>query len=233
MHHHYQLLTVDDVPTDEAAILTTLSAISDRKLTNDIRLVNYYKELPVIYDARITHCERGVVEMQVSDLQAAAMMIEQETFIKSEHLRHDVIARVLKIKQDKLLVLFTNFQYVLITAERRLAVRVRVSDRYDASFFHNHHLVHGVIEDISFGGISIRAPKGSTMEENVTGIVSISLPNTKLEVTGRLIKVKEDDSSKKYIIEMEVDSRCERQISQFIFSQQSRIIRELKDNILA
>lgn len=232
MHHHFQYITVVDVQTDEAAIIATMSAIGDNRLPNDIRLVNYYKELPVIFDASVIHCERGVVEMSVNELQAAAMLIEQEVFIKSAHLRHDVIARVLRIKQDKNLALLTNFQYAFITAERRLAVRVRVSDRYDASFYYQNHLVHGLIEDISYGGISIRTPKGSTMEENVTGVVSIALPESRLEMNGRLLKIKEDDTSKKFIIEMEVDNRSERHLSQFIFSQQSRIIRELKGSRL-
>jgi len=60
-------------------------------------------------------------------------------------------------------------------------------------------------------------------------MVSISLPGARLEVSGKLLKVDEDDASAKHIIELEVDNRSERVISQFIFSQQSRIIRELKD----
>lgn len=92
-----------------------------------------------------------------------------------------------------------------------------------------YQLIRGQIEDISFGGISIAAPKGSVMEENVTDMVSISLPNARLAVSGKLLKVAEVDSTTKHIIEPEVDNSSERVITPFIFSRQSRIIRELKD----
>jgi len=229
MQKHYQLLTVDELQKDEAEILEVLSAIRDGRLSNDIKLLNYYRELPVSFEASIDYLERGVVDMRVHDLQAAAMLIEKETFIKSDHLAHDVIAKVIRIRKDRHLAILGFFQYVQITAERRLFVRVRVSERHDATFHYNNQLIHGQIEDISFGGISIAAPKGSVMEENVTGMVSISLPTARLEVSGKLLKVDEDDSSAKHIIELGVDNRSERVISQFIFSQQSRIIRELKD----
>ena len=184
MQKHYQLLTVDDLQQDEAAILGVLSSIRDGRLPNDIKLLNYYRELPVSFEASIDYLERGVVDMRVHDLQAAAMMIEKETFIKSDHLAHDVIAKVLRIRKDRHLAILGFFQYVQITAERRLFVRVRVSERHDATFHHDNQLIHGQIEDISFGGISIAAPKGSVMEENVTGMVSISLPTARLEVSG-------------------------------------------------
>jgi c-di-GMP-binding flagellar brake protein YcgR len=229
MHKHYQLLNVNDLKHDESSILEILASIRDKRLRSDIRLLNYYRELPIYFDAVIEGLDRGSVEMRVHDLQAAAMMLEKETFIKSDHLSHDVIAKVLKVEKDRNVAILGSFQYVLITAERRLNVRVKVSEKYDATFHNKAQLIHGHIEDISFGGISISTPKGSIMEENSKGVVNISLPNTKLEAHGKLIKINESESAKSYVIELEVDSRSERLISQFIFSQQSKIIRELKD----
>jgi len=90
-------------------------------------------------------------------------------------------------------------------------------------------LIQGRIEDISFSGLSITTPKGITLEENSTGKVNIALPATILELSGKLLKVNQDDSSSKFIIELEMDNKSEQCISQFIFSQQSGIIRELKE----
>ncbi|MDD2337776.1 MAG: PilZ domain-containing protein [Geobacteraceae bacterium] len=224
MPKHYQLVTIEDIQKDEEAILEILSAGR-----NSIKLLNYYRELPVSFDASIEFSDRGVVGMNIHDLQAAAMMIEKEVFIKCKGLPYDVIAKVMKIRKNTGSAFLTSFHYVIITAERRVCVRVRVSDKVDATFHFNNRLIQGRIEDISFSGLSITAPKGITLDENSTGTVHIALPSTMLELTGKLLKVNQDDSTSKFIIELEMDNKSEQCISQFIFAQQSVIIRELKD----
>ena len=224
MSKHYQLVTIEDFQKDEEAILEILSAGR-----NSIKLLNYYRELPVSFDASIEFSDRGVVGVKVHDLQAAAMMIQKEVFIKCKGLPYDVIAKVMKIRKNTGSAFLTSFHYVIITAERRVCVRVRVSDKVDATFHFNNRLIQGRIEDISFSGISITTPTGITLEENSTGTVHIALPSTMLELSGKLLKVNQDDSTAKFIIELEMDNKSEQCISQFIFAQQSVIIRELKD----
>ncbi len=224
MPKHYQLVTVDDIQKDEESILEILSANKD-----GIKLLNYYRELPVSFDASIEFSDRGVVEMNIHDLQAAAMMIEKEVFIKCKGLPYDVIAKVMKIRKNTRSAFLTSFHYVIISAERRVCVRVRVSEKYDATFHYHNQLIQGSIEDISFSGLSISAPKEISLEENDTGTVSITLPTTMLELSGKLLKVNQEDSTSKFIIELEMDNKSEQCISQFIFAQQSVIIRELKD----
>jgi c-di-GMP-binding flagellar brake protein YcgR len=229
MENLYQLFTVEDVHKDEASILGVLEAIRDHSLPNDLRLLNYYKELPVNFAATIEDIDRGVVEMTVHELQSTSMLIQKATFIKSAHLPHTVISKVLRVNRDKRLVYLNQFSYVQIPAERRLSVRVKLSEKLDASFQNNQQVVRGSIEDISFGGVSIIAPKGSVLEENVTGMVSIWLPDSKLEVQGKLLKVHDEENSNRFVFELELDNKSERLMSQFIFRQQSQIIRELKE----
>jgi c-di-GMP-binding flagellar brake protein YcgR len=229
MENLYQLLTVEDVHKDEASIIGVLEAIQDRSLPNDLRLLNYYKELPVNFAATIETIDRGVVEMTVHELQSISMLMQKATFIKSAHLPYTVISKVLRVKREKKLVYLNQFSYVHIPAERRLSVRVKLSEKLDASFQNNQQMVRGSIEDISFGGVSIIAPKGSVLEENVTGMLSIWLPDTKLEVQGKLLKVHDEENSNRFVFELELDNKSERLMSQFIFRQQSQIIRELKE----
>lgn len=233
MRKHYQLLTVHDLRKDETDILEVLSAMGDGRLSNDIRLLNYYRELPVSFDASIEYLERGVADVRVHELQAAAMMIEKETFIKSRHLEHDVVAKVIRIKKDRHLAVLGYFQYAQITAERRFNVRVQVSEKHEAAFCHGQHPVRGWIEDISYGGVSISVPGETAIEENVTGALSIFLPNATLELNGKLLKVEQGESFTRFVITLELDGKSEQIVSQFIFSQQGRIIRELKNLYLA
>ncbi|MRR06653.1 MAG: PilZ domain-containing protein [Deltaproteobacteria bacterium] len=224
MPKHYQLVTVDEIQKDEEAILEILSAGR-----NSIKLLNYYRELPVSFDGSVEFSDRGVVEMNVHDLQAAAMMIEKEVFIKCKGLPYDVVAKVMRIRKNTRSAFLSNFHYVIITAERRVCVRVRLSEKFDAAFHFNDRLIQGQIEDISFSGLSIKVPNDISLEENSSGTVRIALPATTLELSGKLLRVNQDDSSSKFIIELEMDNKSEQCISQFIFSQQSGIIRELKE----
>lgn len=224
MQKHYQLVTIDEVQKDEEKILEILSA--NRA---EIRLLNYYRELPVSFDASLIFSDRGVVEIKIHDLQAAAMMIQKEVFIKCKGLPYDVVAKVMKIRKNTRSAFLTSFHYAIITAERRVCVRVRVSDKFDATFHFNDQLIQGRIEDISFSGLSISTPKGISLEENSTGKVTIALPTAMIELTGKLLKVNQDNSTAKFIIELEMDKKSEQCISQFMFAQQSVIIRELKD----
>lgn len=224
MHKYYQLVTVNDVQKDEESILEILSANR-----NSIKLLNYYRELPVSFDASLEFSDRGVVGIKIHDLQAAAMMIQKEVFIKCKGLPYDVVAKVMKIRKTTQSAFLSNFHYAIVTAERRVCVRVRVSEKYDATFHLDNQLIEGSIEDISFSGLSINSSKEISLEENSTGTVTIALPTNFLELSGKLLKVNQNDSSTKFIIELEMDNKIEQCISQFIFSQQSVIIRELKD----
>ncbi|HOP40929.1 MAG TPA: PilZ domain-containing protein [Geobacteraceae bacterium] len=224
MQRHYQLVTVETIQKDEETILEFLSSAG-----NDIRLLNYYRELPVSFDASVVHCDRGVVEINIHDLQAAAMMGQKDVFIKCKVLPHDVIAKVMKIRKPSKTALLTDFHYIIISAERRVCVRVRVSEHYEVTFRHENRLIHGVIEDISFSGLSFSTPKEVALEENIEGLVSISLSDIVLELRGKILKASHNASSANFVIELELDGKSEKLISQFIFAQQSQIIRELKE----
>lgn len=226
MFEHCTLLTVKDVRRDEASIIEILSAIQDHKLPNDITLLNFYREMPVSFAASIESIDRGVVQMKVHEMQVASMLAQKATFIRSGHLPHGVIANVLRLRKQTCLAYLTQFSYVRIQADQRIYVRVKVSGKIDAAFSNDKHLVRGRIEDISFRGVAIKAPNGSVLEENAKGTVSIWLPDAKLDVPGKLLKMQDKDL---YVFELESDDKSEQALSQFIFQQQSQIIRELKD----
>lgn len=224
MQRHYQLVTVDSVQNDEETILDFLSTRA-----SDIKLLNYFRELPVSFDATLVHSERGIVEARIHDLQAAAMIGQKEVFVKCKGLPHDVIAKVMKIRKTSNTALLTNFHYIIITAERRICVRVRVSEHHEVTFQYENQMIHGVIEDISFSGLSFSTPRKVDLEENIEGLVTITLLDTVLELHGKILKASHNSSSAKFVIELELDSKNEKLISQFIFAQQSQIIRELKE----
>jgi hypothetical protein len=230
--NQYQLLTVKDVQRDEAAIIEVLSAIMNDKIPNDLELLNYYREVPVSFGATVEFIERGVVDMTVHKLQSVTMLLQNMTIIKSRHLPHCVIARVLKIYRKRNLALLNQFSYVHIPAEQRVYVRVIVSDRVEASFHAEGEEVRGTISDFSYGGVAILAPPGSLLKENARGIITLSLPDSEIDVPGIFLRACDSNPFKIYIFKLESDKKNERIISQFIFGQQVKILRELKEMCL-
>lgn len=225
----YQLLTVKDAQKDEAAIIEVLSAIMAEELSNDLVLLNYYKEIPVSFGATIERIERGVVDMMVHRLQAVSMAMQKITFIKSGHLPYCVIAKVLKVKKEESLAMLTQFSYVNIQSEQRMYVRVTVVGKVEAVFNSDKTEVRGTINDISYGGVAILAPKGYDIKENAKGMVTLYLPGAKLEIPGTFLRVDEQHPMQKYIIKLEADAKSEKSISHFIFQEQVGILRELKE----
>jgi c-di-GMP-binding flagellar brake protein YcgR len=225
----YQLLTVKDVRKDDAAIIEVMSAIMANELSNDLVLLNYYNEIPVSFGATIERIDRGVVDIMVHRLQAVAMQMQAMTFIKSSHLPYCVIAKVLKVKREESLAMLTQFSYVKIPSEQRMYVRVKVLGRFEAVFSSDEEEVRGTIGDISYGGVAILAPQGRYIRENTKGMVTLCLPNTKLDIPGTFLRVDEQHRLNKYIIKLEMDPKSEKIISHFIFQEQIGILRELKD----
>jgi len=226
MFGHYTLLTVKDVQKDEASIIDVLTAIKEKRLPNDITLLNYYRELPVNFPASIEAIDRGVVQMKVHEMQLASMLIQKKTFIKSSHLPYGVIANVVRLNKTNYVAYLTQFSYVRIHADQRIYVRVKVTGKYDAAFYSDTDLVRGHIEDISFSGVAIKASKGSILDESIEGKISLYLPGKKLEVPGKLLKIQEEGI---YVFVLEVNEKSENVLSHFIFQQQCQIIRELKE----
>jgi hypothetical protein len=227
--NHYQLLTVNDVQRDEAAILEVLSAIKDNELSNDLVLLNYYKEMPISFGATIERLDRGVVDMRVHRLQAVSIQVQKSTFVKSDHLPHCVIAKALRVKKEESLALLTQFSYVHIPSEQRKFVRVTVFDKVDAYFCSDNREVRGTIADISYGGVSILAARETFLRENAKGMLTLCLPSAKLELQGTFLRAYEQHPLKKYVFKVDADPKSEKIISQFIFKEQIEILRELKD----
>lgn len=227
----YNYLTVEDVHKDEKAIIEVLKGIHSRRFRNDLRVLNYYKEIPVSYDATITHIDDDFVEMQVHQHQAAVMHVEKIAFLKSEHFTHDVVAKVYKSNINKSLGLLHNFSYVQIRAERRRFVRVQIFDTIIVSFRRQELTFSGRMADISLGGLSIDTAEEIAIDLEMAGVLTVEFPAGTLEIPGRLLKIFPLERGFSYVFEMEAGSKIETAISQFIFQKQVEIIRELKDQL--
>lgn len=228
----YRLLTLDDVQKDGKAILDVLKRIHSGDLADDLRVLNYYKEMPVSYDAKISHIGNDLVEMQVHQNQVAVMYLEKIIFLKSSHFPHDVVAKVYSVNLNECTGKLHNFSYAQIRAERRRFVRVQIVDQIKVNFRGIDQNFTGRLIDISIGGLSLVSSVKVDIDIDTPGVLTADLPSGKLEMPGRLLKGVPMELGWSYIFEIEVNPRIETAISQFMFQKQVEIIRELKDQLV-
>jgi len=226
--YQYQQLTLQSAQKDEAQIIRVLSAIMHDKFPNDLILLNYYNDMPISFGANIEHIDHGIVAMTVHNFQAVSMMLQNTTFLKSDLLPHWAIADVLKIDQEHNLAYLALFSYVQNISERRMYVRMTLPDMVEASFHNNQQEVPGAVREISFGGVALLASQENILKEKEKGVVTLSLPDVKLDVPGVFLKYQERDSLRRHIFQLKMNAKSERILSQFIYQQQSKIMEELK-----
>jgi hypothetical protein len=231
MQSHYHLLSTADVRENEDSIIETLDAIMSNKLVNDIRLLNYYREVPISFKGLIDFIDRGIVEMSVHQLQAVLMGEQKEVLLRSAHLANDVLAKVNMVRSD--LAFLSHFSYVQITADRRSAVRVGVTDKIEAAFEADGCEVQGRLVDISTGGMAFLVEPGSReLNEALKGNLAVSLQGRRVCSPGLLLNQFSQPPGDKFAFQLMPNTKVEEVISHFVFQTQSEIIRELKERAI-
>jgi c-di-GMP-binding flagellar brake protein YcgR len=233
MLEHFTIVTLQDARKDEAAILDALTAARNGKSGGAISLLNYYKEVPISFDAKIVDIDSGVMEVSVHSVQAAAISIQKATLIQSDRLPHPVVAKVLRLDTKNRIAFLSHLAYATIPSERRKFVRVKVADRVGATFTNGAKSVSGHILDISIGGVAVLAREEVSLEEHARGTVSLDLKGDTLASECTLVRVGNHNGLFKYVFELNVvNTKSERQISHFINLQQADIVRELKEMVM-
>lgn len=230
----YHLVTVADGRKDSAAIMDVLQQIHDGKLRNDLKLLNFIREVPVSFSATLENVADDRVELSVHQNQAVMMKHDKFTLIRSAHFPHEygVHAYVALANPTKCIAILTRFAYAQIRADRRTAVRVQIHHAMPGTFVGSSGTISGNMLDISVGGISLKVQGKVDGELEDTGRFSCVLPTGKLEVPARLLKIVTTDEDCSVIFVIEPDSKMETVISQFIFNEQIDIIKELKERFV-
>jgi len=226
--NQYEVLTVQGAPEDNAAIINVLSVIMYNNLLNDLVLLNYYDGMPISFGASVERINNGIVVMSVHSFQAVAMLLQNITFVKSDLLPHWVMATVLKIDRENNLAYLALFSYVHNSSERRNYIRMKLPEMVEASFHNKQQEMPGAVREISFGGVALLAPQEKVLKEKEKGIISLMLPNARLDIPGVFLQYQEQDALKRHIFQMKMNATSKRIFSQFIFAQQSKIMEELK-----
>jgi hypothetical protein len=230
MNDLYQRIQLAGEQQDQKDILACLEDIQQGRRPNDLKLVNYYQEIPVSYAADILTIEETSVEFLVHQVQAVAISMEKVTILKSSHFPRDVVANVNYVNVEKSRIVLSNFSYGVVRADRRMSVRVAFNDKINTSFRGEQHYITGRLNDMSLTGMSIDVPENPGFELTERGELLVALPSGSVALTASLLKILPSGSGMRFVFEIELDRAGELAISQFIFRRQVEIIKELKEH---
>ncbi len=220
--------TFDD---DYAEIVMILKAAPK----NALKLINYYKGLPLSYPATINSIDRGIVDLDVQQEQAFTIERNRSTFIRSPLFKHDVFAQAQYVNIRNKAATFTKFSYVEIMAERRNFIRMEPEPSPDAVIESPLGIIKGNLYDVSLSGLNISVDQYYPLEINTETSIRFRLRDIEqrlditLNVPARLVGIMGGSSPYNYKFIICPDKLLERNLSQYIFHRQIEIIKEIKD----
>ena len=216
---------------DQAEILALLEA----NLKKPLKLISYYKGIPLSYPATIASISRGVVDLDVQEMQAFTIEQARSVFIRSPLFKHDLFAQAQYVNVRKKAATFVKFSYVEIMAERRSFVRVQVDAPVNVAITSSQGVVEGRLSDISLSGFGVLIDYTCPLEIGVETTVQFTLvsPETGqpilISILAVLVNISGDLSPYSSRFAINPEKLLERQISQYVFQRQVEIIREVKE----
>lgn len=218
-------------------ILEVFERIKKGEIRNDIYLLNYYKGVPVSYEASIIDVDRekATVFFNVHRNQLVVMGMEKQTLIRSSHFRRDMVADINYVRHKKREVALMNFIYVDILSDKRNFVRVEVDETVDMKVYFDNRVVTGTCIDLSLKSIAAFIDGGEELFANAPDLVRISADlasenfSQRVEVDAKVFKVSKENGRWKAIFELYPDKRTELLISQYLIQKQIELVRELKE----
>lgn len=228
----YQLVTQINGKEDTAAILVILKKIKEGSFKNDLKLLNYYHEVPVSFGAALERIDGDVVECTVHQAQAAALGLQKQTLLKSAHFPDGcgVHCFVEYINVRSRMAVLGRFAYATIRADRRNAVRVKVGSPVATVFQADNQSLTGTLKDISVIGLAVVSSEELPTGLPEEGVLKLNLMGTALAVKAVLVRSTAVEQGHLHTFRFALDAKVEELVSQFIYNRQVEIIRELKEH---
>ena len=200
--------------------------------------LNYYKEIPVSYDAKLLSIENEMAEFGIHEYQAKVITIERQALIYAHEksaIKDDMVAEAFYVNVAKKRVILCKFGYAKISAHLRRFVRVMIDIPVAANLLFDENDIPGNIIDISIGGIAVRVETNELLNIGMVVNMFLHLPDiqsgaiNKIEISGTVVKILNEDTSSVCYIEFRPENKIHQLISYFINQRQVEIIKGLKD----
>jgi len=203
--------------------------------------LNYYKEIPVSYDAKLVNVDNEMAEFEVHEYQAKVIALEHKALIRSHAkfaFREDIVGEAFYVNVARKKVILCKFGYAKIRSDMRRFVRVVLDKPLEADLIVEDDILKGSVKDISLGGACISVLSGEQLPQGCDISLFLKLPDIssgsihEVGVTATVIKVAGDDAPYTCILEFYPEKHSQQQISYYINQRQVEIIKELKEQTL-
>jgi hypothetical protein len=200
--------------------------------------LNYYKEIPVSYDATLLSIENGMAEFSVHEYQAKVINIERRVLIYSHAMNpfpEDMIGEAFYVNTVKKRVILCGFGYAHISSSMRRFVRVLLDHPVEADLIFDGDILKGSIHDISLSGASMQTMSRDLLVPGVDINLFIKLPDynndtiTEVGMSASIVRVLGDEAPFNCVIEFHPEKHSQQQIAYYINQRQVEIIKELKE----
>ena len=230
MKETFQLVRLQDGKHDLAEIVATLRDIKSGRLKNDLKLLNYYHEVPISYPAKLDTISDDSIELSTNQAQSVVLGLQKQALLTSTAFPQGlgVHAFVEYINVKNCFAVLGRFAYASVRADRRGAVRVRVGEHIRACFQADQQSFGGEVIDVSISGVAIRVIGLLPVGIAESGSLQLDFQTSSAVVPAKIVKTTDVDGECICKCMMEPDSKADKLISQYIFSRQVEIIRDLK-----
>lgn len=234
MRDTFQIVSIKDGKQDMEAILQTLREIKSGKLKSDLRLLNYYNEVPISFSAKIDTVVDDCLECSVHQAQSVVLGLQKQALLTSSAFPQGmgVHCFVEYVNVKNCFVVLGRFAYAAIRADRRGAVRVTVDILIPASYRAEEQSVSGNAFDISTSGIALSTDQAIPAGLPENGQMQLTLLGAVLDMSASYVKSVEHEGDFVHTFKIDPDQQADKAISQYIYTRQVDIIRQLKEQIL-
>ncbi len=201
--------------------------------------LNYYKEIPVSYDAKLISVENEMAEFEVHEYQAKVINLEKRTLIRAHAkspVSDDMVGDVFYVNVARKRVILTRFRYARIRSDLRRFVRVCLEGKKaDADIHLENDIIPGCIRDISLGGVAlqVRSTAGLQVGMDLNLVLKLEASEDtstrEIGVTCTVAKIVSGESCSTCVLEFHPDRHSQQTLAYYINQRQVAIIRELKE----
>lgn len=151
--YHYRRRIGTSAAEDFGEIITGFRDLIAGGTNAGLKLLNYYKGLPICYPATPVELHGNILELDVHLQQAVALETSRHTFIKCSRFGHSLRAEVKDVDVRRMTASLHRFSYVEIMADQRGSLRLDLEPPCDAEILADAGSIAGKVLDISLGGL--------------------------------------------------------------------------------
>ena len=234
MPHYSEKIIRGTAHEDSLVIVQFLKGMVGKRFL----FLNYYKEIPVSYDATLLNIENEMAEFQLHEYQAKIINLDRKTLIyshKESPYREDIQAEAFYINPLKKKVILCKFEYAKIKSNMRRFVRVTLDVPVEADMIFEDNIVKGNVKDISLGGASLHLVSCDRLFPGLDLNLFLKLPDisngsiTEVGMSATIVSVSGESAPFSCVLEFHPEKHSQQHISYYVNQRQVEIIKELKE----